>query len=275
MRAVLLTLLRLSLPLTAQSGATPWDILGTRPVVTPFASFGGGNTILAPNGDVFISGSPCGAPGTVKLTGTNGTPAACDTVIARVNSSGTFVFAIQLAGVDDPGPTMLLDPKGNLFIGGSTNSPSRFPTTSGAYLPTAPQPNTSGFACKLAAANGVPIFCTFLPQTPNLVGPLDANGNLVFTTGQTTIFTLDSTGSKLDLQSVPIDGGVDSIVPNADGTFYLTGNTGSPQFPFTTPPAVPPSSNQQAYFYGKFEPNTGFLFALYSASGVASTMQPS
>ncbi len=252
----------LTLPLLAQA---PWDILGSRTLVTPFYTGGGVNSTLAPNGDVFLASSPC--PNPVKLTATYGTPATCDTVIARVNSAGNFVFAIQLAGIDDAGPSLLLDPAGNLFVAGFTNSPTRFLTTPGAYQPTTTQ-LTAGFVCKLSAANGTPIFCTFLDVTANLF-ELDAAGDLLFTQlfastpseDLYSIHKLDSSGSTLLLQSVPIDGRITQIVQSPDGTFYLSGLTASPQFPFSTVPAFPPSASYVSYFYGKFDPANGFLFA--------------
>ncbi len=255
------------LPLAAQ----PWDILGSRTIVTPFSYAGEGGAALAPNGDVFIAVSPCGAPGIVKLT-SYGTPAPCDTVVARVNPAGNLVYAIQLGGVDDGGPVLLLDPAGNIIVSGQTSSPSRFHPTPGAYLATPPETNVTGFVCKLAAADGTPIFCTFLDQSA-MVRSLDAAGDLLFTllVSSTTsgdsyaILKIDQTGSKLVSESVPVAGVIGSIVQNSDGTFFLSGES--------SPSGSPPMN-----YYGKFDPNAGFLFAqdlgTNSFFAVASSVGP-
>jgi len=202
------------------------------------------------------------------LTSSYGTPSPCDTVVARVNPAGNFVYAIQLGGVDDGGPMLLLDPAGNIMVSGQTSSSFRFHPTPGAYLATPPEASVTGFVCKLAAADGTPMFCTFLDESAT-VRNIDSAGDLLFTllVSSTTsgnsyaILKLDPTGSKLVSESVPVDGLIDSMVQNADGTFYLSGVTQSPKFPFSSPPTVPPSYRQPAYYYGKFDPNTGFLFA--------------
>jgi hypothetical protein len=94
--------LALVFPLTAQTNSIPWDILGGRTIVTPFLAGGDLNAKLAPNGDVFLSANPCGAPGIVKLISVYGNPAPCDTVISRLNSAGNSVFAIP--GAESSGP---------------------------------------------------------------------------------------------------------------------------------------------------------------------------
>jgi hypothetical protein len=251
MRFLWLSLI-LVFPLIAQ----PWDILGSRTIVTPFSYSGEGGGALAANGDVLVAVSPCGAPGAVKLTSTYGTPAPCDTVVARMNPAGNLVFAIQLAGVDDGGPTLHLDSEGNIFVGGQTGSPSRFLTTPGAYLPIASQATTfPGFVCKLRATDGTPLYCTFLDDSANII-TVDAAGDLLFTQSD-TIRELDPTGAKLLMVSVPISGIV-QVAPNADGTFYVTGETPS------------------AAYYGKVDPNAGLLFSLNFAAtaNFSLTLQP-
>src|SRR5579862_794 len=103
--------LLLTLPLGAQA---PWDILSSRTVLTPATNAGPNNAILAPNGDVFVAASPCIAPGLLKATSSYGTPAICDMVIARIDSAGNTIFAIQLSGTPFANTALLLDAQGNL-----------------------------------------------------------------------------------------------------------------------------------------------------------------
>jgi len=254
-----------ALLLVSSLRAQPWDILGSRTIVTPFSYRGEGGAALAPNGDVLVAVSPCGAPGAVKLTSTYGTAAPCDTVVARVNPAGNLVFAIQLGGVDDGGPTLHLDSEGNIFVGGQTGSPSRFVTTPGAYLPIASQATTfPGFVCKLRPTDGTPLYCTFLDDSANIM-TVDAAGDLLFTqlflstaSGNSyTIRELDPTGAKLLMVSVPISG-LGQAVANADGTFYVTGETPS------------------AAYYGKVDPNAGLLFTqdFAATANFSLTLQP-
>jgi uncharacterized protein (TIGR03437 family) len=246
---------------------TPWDVLGSRTVPIPFVGSSGASRILAPSGDVFLGFNPCGASTPILVTNTYGQPAACDTVIARVNPAGQIVFAIQLAGVDDLNPVLLADPQGNLLVGGYTDYGSRFLPTPGAYLATPSQTTTaSGFACKLAVSNGTPMFCTFLDVSAEIRG-LDTSGNLVFTQIQSSLYTireLDPTGAKLALASIPITNSVDELVANTDGTFWVT----------THGPAPNGDAQASPSFFGKFSPNQGFLFQESVPLGFAISMQP-
>jgi uncharacterized protein (TIGR03437 family) len=185
-----------------------------------------------------------------------------------VNSAGDYIFTIQLGGATN-GNIVLLDADGNIFVGGQAGSLS-FLTTPGTYRTSAPQATTFGdysanFACKLRPTDGTPMYCTFLDDTAALL-MLDTAGDLFFTksvpgsSNSYSIVKLGPTGAK-SLESVPIDGTVYVMTPNADGTLYLSGQTQSPQFPFSSAPAVPPSPAHPAVYYGKFDPQTGFLFA--------------
>jgi uncharacterized protein (TIGR03437 family) len=243
----------LVLPVLALADSPPWDVLGTRTIVTPFLNAGLYSSRLAPNGDVVMAGSSCRAPG-IQLTGRFGDTSRCGLIVARVTAAGNFAFAVQLGDVDYAG-TLLIDSDGNIFVSGEAES-SRFLTTPGAYLEAAPQSAVLGnysanFACKLSSS-GTPVFCTFLDDTAALV-TLDRSGGLLFTKSiaasstLSSVVRLNSSGAKV-LESVPINGTIAAIAPNPDGTFYLSGRTPPPQ---------------PAAFYGKFDPAAGFLFTQY------------
>src|SRR5215472_12613890 len=49
----------LAFPLMPLAASPPWDVLGSRTIVTPFVNAGLFSSRLAPNGDVLLAGSSC------------------------------------------------------------------------------------------------------------------------------------------------------------------------------------------------------------------------
>jgi hypothetical protein len=134
------------------------------------------------------------------------TPGAFDTIgnsftiyqgfVSKLSADGSaLVYSTFLdgSGTFDFGNAIAVDGSGNAYVGGSTSS-TNFPTTPGAY-DTTHNGDDDGFVTKLNATGSALLYSTFL------------GGN-----------TFD---------------GVSDLALDADGNVYLTGSTGSDDFPAT------------------------------------------
>ena len=250
-------------PLAAQTDSIPWDILGSRNIVTPFNQAGLYDSTLLPSGAVLLSGNTCNAD-PINFSITYGNTTGCGLALLRVNAAGLYDFAVRLGSVDSTF-ALLTDSNGNIVIVGMAES-STFLTTPGAYLPTAPDAAFTGnyaarFACKLRGTDGTPLYCTFLDDSAALP-TLDTAGDLLFTTSAATagtiIVELNPAGAKL-LQTALIPGSITSIAPNPDGTLYLANQT------------------QAGTTFGRFNLPTGFVSTqvLAGAGSLTIALQPS
>ena len=146
-----------------------------------------------------------------KINGNGCLPgSACggDVFIAKLDpKTGMIVFATYLGGLGSERPSGLaVDTEGAVYVAGTTTS-SDFPLTAGAFQPVS-HPSTvglgeEGFISKLNAAGSALVYSTFLG------------------------------GSKSDE--------IAALVVDATGSAYVTGGTGSSDFP-TTPGTFKPAS---------------------------------
>ncbi len=110
--------------------------------VLNFSTYLGGSSFDSINaaatdaqGNLYVAGETSSG----SLTNPSAAPCSSrDAFIAKLNPSGTQAFVAYLGGSDyDSGNGIALDPAGNIYVTGETNS-SNFPVTSGAFLTHAP-----------------------------------------------------------------------------------------------------------------------------------------
>ncbi len=144
-----------------------------------------------------------------------------DVFVTKINPTGTGLLYSTLLGgnTDEFGYGLAVDEAGQAYITGDTRSPN-FPTTPGALAPAYNGGFSDGFVVKLAADGSAPLYATFL-------------------------------GGNADDSSYGI--AVDSA-----GSAYVTGYTGSANFP-TTPGAFDTSLNSADIFVAKFLPDGSAL----------------
>jgi Beta-propeller repeat len=197
---------------------------------------------------------------------------ACgDTVVTKLNAAGTaIVYSTYLGGTGaDANYGLALDSAGNVYVSGVTES-TDFPITPGALQPHYNGGNCTGgyilcgdvFVSKINATGSQLVYSTYLggndndyPQNltvdtagdayvvgqtssadfpttpgvfqPNLAGPQNA-----------FVSKLNATGTKLQYSSFlggsGSDGAYDGIQVDAVGSAYVSGITGSTDFPVTT-----------------------------------------
>ena len=218
-------------------------------------------------------------------------------VIDPVLGYSTFLGAKN----DDSGSSIAVDSQGYAYVAGATSS-AAFPTTPGAIDPTY-DGNQDGFVTKLTPDGSSLVYSTYLggggrddadslavddagavyvrgittsPNFPTTAGAFDTtfNGPLMFGF-DAWVAKLSPEGSSLDYSSFLGGGGFDSgsgIAVDAQGSAYVPGLTGSPDFPITPgaygktfhgvggpfPPIVPPPGDYDAYVT-KFTPDGSAL----------------
>jgi hypothetical protein len=196
-----------------------------------------------------------------------------DLFVTRLDAQGgSLVFSTYVGGNDhDDGTAIALDPAGNVYVVGFTDSPN-YPTTPGAYDRTINSNIYSdAFVTKLNPTGSGLVYSTFLGGDAYDTGAdllLDADGTLTLTghtysanfpttpgaydrvrggSGDAFVARFDPTGSSL-LYSTFLGGthqGIDvgaAIAPAAGGTVSVAGYTYSADFP-TTPGAFDRSYN--------------------------------
>ncbi|WP_052807314.1 DUF7948 domain-containing protein [Risungbinella massiliensis] len=197
-------------------------------------------------------------PGAFSTTNSGGT----DAFVTKINPSGSaLVYSTYLGGVGgDEARAIAVDQFGNAYVAGITAAP--FPVTPGAF-DTTPNGGTDGFVSKLNPSGSALVYSTYLGGNANdsIDGiAVDQAGNAYVTGGTNSndfpvtefaydvVFNgfSDAFVTKLNPQGTALlystylgGGGTDfgiSIAVDAFGHAYVTGTTGSENFP-TTPNA--------------------------------------
>ena len=220
-----------------------------------------------PGGNAFVAGETEAyrpfptTPGAFQTT-----PRIVDGFVTKLNPSGSgLLFSTFLGGVRyDYISGMTVDPAGNAFLTGNTNS-SDFPVTPGAWNMTFPGPTRGGYVyvASLNASGSTLNYATFIggtgdswgrsiavdpagqayivgyttggdfPTTPGAIQPVPGGDALE---RHAFISELNAAGSAL-LASTYLGGtgGEDahSVLLDADGRLYVSGITGSADFPVT------------------------------------------
>jgi len=183
-----------------------------------------------------------------------------DAFVAKLNATGGgLVYSTFLGGGDrEAGFTIVLDPSGNAYVTGDTQS-TDFPTTPGAFDITL-DGGSDIFVAKLNATGSGLVYSTFLGGALVEMEPciaLDSSGN-VYVAGYTlsadfptipgsfdTIFNgnsdvfvakLNATGSGLIFSTFLGGSSIDrahSVIFDSSGSAYVTGETSSDDFPAT------------------------------------------
>jgi len=233
------------------------------------SSESGTSIIIGSDGSVYVSGETISTnfPTTSGAydTSFNG---SFDTFVSKLNSKLTTLLASTLlggSGGDNP-YSIALDTNGNLYVAGGTIS-TNFPTTSGAQ-DTSFNGSFDAFVSKLNGNLTTLLASTYLggigDEKANSIA-LSPNGNLFVTGGTSSVNfpttpgaynttfggTSDVFVSKFDgnlrlLASTLLGGLVNdsatSVTIDLCGNIYVTGYTGSTNFP-TTPDAYNPTYN--------------------------------
>ncbi len=225
---------------------------------------GGGNAFL--NGSTTTSEFPA-TPGAFDTTFNGG---ASDSFVAKLNADGSaLAYSTYLGGSsDDRGQGIAVDGAGNAYVTGRTSS-TDFPTTPGAFDPTYNGGVSDPFVVKLSADGSALAYGTYLGGsstddgeaiTVDGAGSAYATGYTESSDFPTTLGTFDSTDNgardafvvKLSADGSTLAyggylGGADTedgeaIAVDAGGNAYVTGYTGSTDFP-TTPGAFDTTYN--------------------------------
>ena len=215
--------------------------------------------------------------------------AAYDTTRPLVIDPVVLSYSTYLGGINgDSGSGIAVDANGNAYITGGTAS-SDFPTTAGAFQPTAT--GSHAFVTKLNSI-GAAVYSTYLGGSGSEGGSaiaVDAGGNAYVTgaTGSSDFPTtagafqatiggsrnafvtkLDPTGSAL-VYSTYLGGSGDintgsGIAVDADGNAYLTGWTNSINFPTTQQAFQPAFSGGYDVFVTKLDPaGSALVYSTY------------
>src|SRR5439155_9537608 len=121
-----------------------------------------------------------------------------DAFVTQLDAAGSaLVYSTYLGGNGyDDGSSIAVDPAGNAYVGGLTQSID-FPTTAGAFQTRGTGGTTSAFVAKLDPAGSALVYCTYLGGSGGTGGgrlAVDASGN-VYVNGSTGIDFPTTAGS--------------------------------------------------------------------------------
>jgi beta-propeller repeat-containing protein len=218
------------------------------------------------SGQAFVTGNTNSSnfpTTTTAFQTTYGGGGCCDAFVTQLNAAGSgLVYSTYLGGSgDDEGNAIAVDPAGNAYVSGLTDS-TNLPTTAGAFQ-TTHAGGFDAFVTKLDPAGASLVYSTYLGGGGSDGGSsngiaADASGN-AYVTGttdstdfpttmgafQTTygggisdafVTKLDPAGAALVYSTYLGRSGEDwgsAIAVEAAGNAYLTGGTFSPDFPTT------------------------------------------
>ena len=222
-------------------------------------------------------------------------PATPSAFVAKLNSTGTaLLYCTYLQGdADDQAYAVAINSAGNAYVAGGTYS-SDFPTTPGAFEPSSKSKNSIGFITELNSTGTALVYSTYLGGSTSsaIAGiSLDSSGN-AYVTGATNdadfpvtagafqpaskpditdeptgfVAKMNAPGTRLTYSTYLGGSGGDqprAIATDASGNAYITGGTGSGDFP-TTQGAFQVVNNSTSPELG----GTGFVTKM-NASGTA------
>jgi hypothetical protein len=157
----------------------------------------GGNVAVDSSGNVYLAGTTTSTNFPTLNAHQPSNAGGSDGFVAKFSTSSltlSLIFSTYIGGSGNDGAGVTLDPSGNVYVTGSTNS-TNFPITAGAFQVT----NAGGFdayVAMLTGSNGAPLYSTYLG------------------------------GAK--------DESVGRLIVDASGTAYLSGSTQSNNYPITT-----------------------------------------
>ena len=252
---------------SSEAFVTKLNSTGTALIYSTF--LGGGGFDLAADiaidsgGNAYVTGqAETGFPVTPGAFQTIGS--GTDAFVTKLNSTGTaLVYSTLLGGTStDSGNGIAVNPAGNAYVVGGTGS-SNFPTTPGAFQTVNPGGGFDAFVTELSPAGDALVYSTYLGGNDTDFGAdiaLDIAGNatVVGSTSSTDFPTtpdaiqsghagvsdsyitrLNATGTALVFSTYLGGSSAESaraVRVDLAGSIYVTGGTGSVDFP-TTPGA--------------------------------------
>jgi hypothetical protein len=172
------------------------------------------------SGNAYVSGTTSSSdfPTASPVQATCGVGGYYDAFVAKLNGAGSaLIFSTCLGGADssEEGFGNALDPSGNLYVVGHTNS-INFPTTSGAFQTSYGGGEYDAFVTKISFPAGPTVFVT----PPSLT----FGDQLVGTTSMPQAITLTNTGNAaLAISSIALSG--DFNQSNSCGSGLLAGSS--------------------------------------------------
>jgi len=228
-------------------------------------------------------------------------PHACnDAFVIKLDPAGAIVYATYLGGNgDDQALAIAADAQGNAYVAGITGAnisgTNTFPVTSGVAFPKPDSPGQSCFLAKISPAGDKLVYASFLPFNDFLVAlTVDDHGDAYVASVvdpvpgsfQTTpgafqpvaprpsdagaVLKISADGSK-PLYATFLSGStpssaediLNSLAVDPAGNAYITGSTGSSDFP-VTPGAYETAQPQGGAFVVKLNPSgSGLIYGTY------------
>jgi hypothetical protein len=222
--------------------------------------------------------------------------------LIKFNATGTTLLAqVQIGTTGDAGVALDLDPTGNVYVAGTSNSLGSLTGTAGTAFPNKADTTTNGFVAKFSSSLAEQ-WLTFCGSGKMAVTGIAATSTSVLVTGSIFASTLPVTSAGI--QQTPATGsngngfvesftatgtlgyatyltgyGGDTapaaIAADAAGNAYIAGSTSSTGYP-TTAALVPifraPTGSTVSGFVTKLDPaGDGFLFSTFvPGSGLTS-----
>ena len=214
-----------------------------------------------------------------------------DVFVLKVNPSGTaLVYSTYLGGGgDDYGAKLAVDSSGSVYVTGFTTS-TTFPTTPGSFQTyTSDTCCADGFVTKLNPAGSALVYSTYLSGSaddmPEAVA-IDSSGNAYVagvtdsttfsrangfqTTGKGSgdafVAKLNPSGSDLTYFTFLGGTGTDeasAIAVDSGGNAYVTGITGSSDFPVTAAAVQKTFGGAKDAFVAKLSPTAGLVYSTF------------
>ena len=209
------------------------------------------------SGNVYITGwtNSSNFPTTPGVVQTSYRGGSYDAFVTKIKSDGTLVYSTYLGGSTlDMAYGIAVDSSGNAYVTGPTDS-SDFPTTPGAFQ-SAKAGGTDAFVTKIKS-DGTLAYSTYLGGNSEDIGygiAVDSSGN-AYVTGATAsqnfttlnaiqgtfggtedgfVTKINPAGNALVYSTYLGGSGSDiaiGIAVDSSGSAYITGETGSPNFP--------------------------------------------
>ena len=192
----------------------PW---GTRNIRQIASAFTEASPAMSVNGDVFRADDLSGY-----------------TQVTKTDASGRNVFSVKIGGTDSI-REILVGRDGNVYVTGYATL-GIFPTKLSTYEPP-PNANSAPFLCKLSAADGRVLFCSYVDVrdaslTVDTAGNAYLGGSVCFDKPSCRVVEkINSSGTALVYQVLLASfGGFSSAAADIRGNLYVTVSTESSSF---------------------------------------------
>ncbi|HEY6347519.1 MAG TPA: hypothetical protein VIY49_39015 [Bryobacteraceae bacterium] len=257
----------------ATSAQALWSLQSLTPVAQSNLEL---HTALSAAGDVYIGGPP-GAFNWPLPTNTIGDTSSEELLVSKLDASGNPLYATAIGGTS--AGSLTLDVAGDLYVYGCAEAKG-FATTSGAFNGSA-YVNSGDFVCKLSAADGSIVFCSFpgtggfenggltadsmgnvyFAESPLLNSPSPTQGALALGMQLVQVTKLGPMGAivyRAQFSGATGTASPTSIAVDAQGDVWVAGYT-TPGFPTTANAVLPSSPQSPAGFLAELNPSGSAL----------------